>query len=86
METVELRRTCAGCENLVKTEIEMAGVVWSCKGKTVVPHHTESDNPEDEWVTTFWRVPKWCPLPDEGVDKSDDLQPRKHWQTIRYAR
>lgn len=71
------RRTCAGCKNLQR-DIIMDFPMYSCKPTGyVVPHGTEREG--DELMTTFWRVPLSCPLPNSEVVKTENKAPKKYW-------
>lgn len=76
----EPRRTCGGCNNLKRQDIDGMGFIFGCeKTECVVPHHLHRDNPAKSWEVIFWRVPQECPLPDTKVLKSATRAPQRYW-------
>jgi hypothetical protein len=79
------RDTCGDCPHL---HIEwMMNIALPGCGKTspllVVPHHMVNAG-GGKTVATFWRVPEFCPLPDEDVKKSSDKAPQRNWVKRNY--
>jgi hypothetical protein len=74
------RDTCADCPHL---KIEwMVGIALPGCGKTspmlVVPHHMVNAG-GGEVKSTFWRVPEFCPLPENEVTKRVEKAPQDKW-------
>jgi len=81
-----MRKNCAGCKNLGMAKHFNGLAIPFCKaaGEAVVPH-SATDIGELKCEVVFWRVPEFCVLPDDEVDKTEDRQPEKHWTTEKHS-
>lgn len=79
------RKTCAGCQHLVKNHNSSPNfLVFYCgntEDQLIVPHSAEKK--ADGWECMFSRVPEFCGLDDSEVLKSAKPAPKRDWVTTQ---
>jgi hypothetical protein len=85
-----MRKTCKGCEHLMNSadnQSKRIAPVFFCgitkeKRQFCIPHGCDTN--EDEFSAVFFRVPLFCPLPDNEVQKRADPLPVQQWEKEKF--